>query len=338
MQCLYHGIQKKQHIVDTYNTQHEWLSYGVPVMLVADNGREFRGKDLADACEDLEIHLEHTPVRTPELKPHVERFFETLNNLLFHISPGTTFSNIFDRGEYDSKQQACVYVSQIARALHIVFLDDYAERFHKGIKAIPARRWEAATAGGWRPRLPRSRHQLDVLLSRSAMRSVRAGGIEFENLRYNAAELGKLRVKLGKEQVKIKYNPADLSYIHVLDPFEQRYIRVPALDLAYTRDLSLWKHRIIQKVARQEQDKPDTVGLAKARRALQDLIDSGRNRRMMGRWNTNGNSMLGESVPEQSSGQSLDETGDAYRDGPIPSQIEEIMRQNTLRADEWLSE
>ena len=91
------------------------------------------------------------------------------------------------------------------------------------------------------------------------MRSVRAGGIEFENLRYNAAELGKLRVKLGKEQVKTKYNPADLSYIHVLDPFEQRYIRVPALDLAYTRDLSLWKQNI-DKVARQEQDKPDTVG------------------------------------------------------------------------------
>lgn len=299
MECLYHAIRPKGNVRELYGTEHDWLAYGVPSTLVTDNGKDFVGNDLREACLLLGITLEHNPVRAPYLKAGVERLNRTSNTMFFHTLPGTTFSNIQERGDYDSIKQACVYLSDIDKLMHLFFLDKYAERFHCGLGGIPARRWELAVESGFEPRVPENADQLHILLSRTAQRTVWHYGIDFESIRYNNpndADLTLLRTRLKGELTKVKYHPGNLNSIHVYDPFEKRYIEVKATSAyqEYVHDLSLWKHRVIREALLEEQRTVNPVALGRARRKIQAIVDAGRERKRAStrnreaRWNTSG--------------------------------------------------
>jgi putative transposase len=294
MECLQHAIQPKGEVPQRYGTEHNWLAYGLPATLVIDNGREFIGRDLEDACLLLGIVLQYTPVCTPQFKAGIERMFGSLNTMFFHALPGTTFSNPGERGSYDSVEQACVYLSEVDKLLHIFLVDIYAERFHRGLNGIPARCWEKKTEHGFAPALPPSAEELSILLGRTTTRRIHPYGIEFTSLRYNCDALSTLRTRLKGQAAKIKYHPGDLSCVYVFDQLEQQYLRVPALDQDYTRDLSLWKHRVIRQAVLAEQDHVDMVALGQAKRKIQQIVEAGRERKRqtthvrLARWATAG--------------------------------------------------
>ena len=294
MECLHHAIRAKGNTKERYGTKHEWIAYGIPSTLVIDNGKEFVGQDLQDACLLLGIVIQQTPVQTPHFKAGVERLFGSLNTMLFHTLPGTTFSNPQKRGDYDSAKQACVYLSEVDRIMNIFVVDIYAERFHRGLEGIPARRWEAAMRSGFWPRVPPSAEELSILLGRISYRALQHYGVRFLSLRYNSSELTTLRTRLRGEKAKIKYHPADLSHLYVYDPFDKRYIETLALDQKYTHGLSLWKHRIIRRVARDEYGSVDLAALGRAKRKIQEIVEAGKRRKKtstrsrIARWDTAG--------------------------------------------------
>jgi putative transposase len=272
MECLYHAICPKPDIQKLYGTEHPWLAWGMPSRLVVDNGREFAGRDLADACASLGITLERTPVRMPHLKGIVERTFGTLNTMLFHTLPGTTFSNVFKRGDYNAIKVACVGLTDVDTILHTFFVDLFAERFHRGLGGVPARQWERAMEQGFMPALPTSITELQVLLGRTDYRAIHHYGIEFDTIRYNCRELAGLRIRLDGKKTKIKYHPGDLSRIHAYDPDEGRYIEAPSLATEYTRGLSLWKHKIILDFAHRYEDEVTLAALGRSRCRIEEIV------------------------------------------------------------------
>lgn len=285
MSCLYHAICPKPNIQNYYGTQHPWLAYGIPYALVVDNGKEFIGHDLEDACYSLGMMLQQTPVKTPYFKAAVERMFGTINTGLLHTLPGTTFSNPKQRGDYESLKQACITVGDLEQLLHIFLLDIYAEDFHRGLQDIPARRWEKLTHSGFFPRVPTSATQLRILLGRVVYRTIHHYGIDLHCLRYNSPILAPLRQRMKKrsdQQVKVKYDPADLSHIYVYDPDEQRYLEVPALAEAYTQGLSLWKHQVIRNFVLNQQERVDIVALGRAQREIQAIVEESLQHKKMG--------------------------------------------------------
>lgn len=279
LECLYDAIRPKTDTREKYETEHEWQAFGIPSQLVIDNGKEFTGRDLKDACELLGISLLSTPVRAPHFKGTVERYFGTLNTMLLHGLPGTTFSNPTKRGDYDSINQACITLSELEKLINVLIVDVYAENHHAGLDGIPARRWENAIEAGFMPRLPPNLEELSVLLGRVSKRVVHKYGIEFECLLYNAPELAHLRARLRGESVKIKYHPGDLTKLNVYDPFEQTYLQVPALAQEYVQGLSLWKHRVIRSQALLEKGKVDLASLGQAKRKIQEIVDAAKTRK-----------------------------------------------------------
>lgn len=268
MECLHHAILPKGDVRAQYGTDHTWQAYGIPATLVIDNGKEFIGRDLEEACCLLGTVLQYTPVLTPQFKAGIERMFGSLNTLLLHTLPGTTFSNSAERGAYDSAQHACVYLSEVDKLMHLFVVDLYAERFHRGLNGIPARCWEEKTRQGFAPALPPSGQELATCLSRTDTRVIHPYGLEFMSLRYDADELLTLRTRLKGQAAKIKYHPADLSCLYVYDPFERQYLRVPTLNQNYTAGLSLWKHRVIRQAVLDEQAQVDPVALGLAKRKI----------------------------------------------------------------------
>lgn len=312
MECLYHAICPKGDIREQYGTEHDWQIYGIPYMLVIDNGKEFIGQDLDDACNLLGIILQNTPVKTPHFKAAVERMFGTLNTGLFHTLPGTTFSNVGQRSDYDSLKQACISLSELDKMMHIFLLDIYAENFHRGVQGIPARLWEQATEGGFFPRMPPSVEELLVLLGRVAYRTVQPYGIELNSLRYNCSDLVPLRTRMKKRdnrRVKIKYNPSDLGHIQVYDPDEKRYLQVPALAQEYAQGLSLWKHKVIRNFALTQRGTVDIVALGRAQRKIQQIVEESMERKKLStrskiaRWQGNGGRSDAQEVDGEAAGE-----------------------------------
>jgi len=285
--CLHHAILPKPDVIQVYGTSHKWLACGIPNMLVVDNGKEFISASLRNSCLSLGVVLQQLPVKTPHFKATVERMFSTLNTGLFHMLPGTTFSNFAAKGDYDSLRYASLRREEVNQLLHLFLIDVYAESFHRGLGAVPARRWEAATEQSFFPRVPENPEDLSILLARSAERAINPYGIEFESLRYNCDELSLLRYRLknhkarqghSSTRIKIKYLPDDLSHLFVLDPFEQVYIKVPALDQHYTAGLSLWSHQIIRKEVLAHRDRVNIKALAEAKRKIQEIVDQSKQR------------------------------------------------------------
>lgn len=344
MECLYHAISPKEGLREKYDIEHDWLAYGIPSTLVIDNGPEFIGRDLSDACLSLGIILQNTPICTPEFKAEIERGFGTTETMFFHTLPGTTFSNPRERGDYNSVDEACVYLSDIEKIFHTFLIDGYAETFHKGIEAIPARRWEEALKAGYLPTLPDSVADLQILLGRVDYRVVWHYGIDFESIRYNCDDLLIPRTKLKGQKVKIKYHPGDLSHIYVFDPFDERYIKVPALDKEYTQGLSLWKHRVIRNFALREQDKPDLVALGRAKRKIREIVEAGRERKRastrttIARWETSGKPL---DQVEQDAGQTAEIAAPQVVQGPVLPKVsssEPAMLETAIEDDLLLAE
>jgi putative transposase len=203
-----------------------------------------------------------------------------MNHDLLHGNPGTTFSNILERDDYDSTRHAVVLLSTFREILHKWIIDVYLQTPHRGIHDIPSHRWRSETIG-LPPPLPPSAAELDIVLGMTAQRVVFHYGIELGGLRYNSQDLGELRRRIGASfKVELTFNPGDLGQINVLDPQKGIYIVVPAVDQAYAKGLSLWQNKVIRRYAqRQLSARTDTVALAQAKAEIRALVERDFNRR-----------------------------------------------------------
>ena len=139
MLCLLHSIKPKRYVEAAFpSVVNTWATYGLPEELIVDNGLEFHCGHLEDACEQIGIHVSYSPIKHPRYKASVERFFGTLNRRLLHQQPGTTFSNIIDRGDYDPKKNAVISFDALIEILHIWIIDIYSQEVHRGLGDIPA--------------------------------------------------------------------------------------------------------------------------------------------------------------------------------------------------------
>ncbi|MET0012434.1 MAG: hypothetical protein ABW088_02155 [Sedimenticola sp.] len=119
-QALKNAILPKSYVKVLYpEVENEWPCFGLPFEIVTDRGMEFIGHDLADSCGQLGIHLGHSPTKMPWYKGTVERFFGTLNSRLLHKQKGTTFSNIFEREDYDPEKNAVITYSELMKLFHM---------------------------------------------------------------------------------------------------------------------------------------------------------------------------------------------------------------------------
>jgi putative transposase len=274
MLCLLNAIRPKSYLKTDYpSVENEWDTYGIPEVLVVDNGPEFHSEDLENACLQIGTVIMYNPVRHPWFKSSIERFFGTENRRLLHNQPGTTFSNIIDREDYDPKKNAVIDFDRFMEILHIWLVDDYSQEIHRGLGDVPAHVWKAGVKE-CPPRLPRRGQDLKVVLGKIERRKIGQKGIRLFNLIYNDDNLAALRRELKGERAALKFNPDDLSVIHVYDPKDDNYIPVPAEDQEYTKELSLWQHEVICAYARKEAEgRRDAKALMRARRKIQAIVD-----------------------------------------------------------------
>lgn len=179
-----------------------WQVCGIPGILYTDHGSDFTSRHLEQVCIDLKINLKFSIVGRPQGRGKVERFFNSVNQLLLMQLPG-----------YNPPGSSGVKPVLTLEAFTPLFenfvVEQYHHRVHSVTKQAPLERW---TNNGFLPRLPNSLEQLDLLLlSIARSRKVHRDGIRFKTLRYISPTLAPY---VG-EDITIRYDPRDISEIRV---------------------------------------------------------------------------------------------------------------------------
>ena len=91
---------------------------GKPLRVGVDNGAEFHSQAFERGCAQHGIAIEWRPPGRPHFGGVVERVIGTLMGLV-HGLPGTTFSNVGQRGSYDSDKAACLTLEEVEHWLAI---------------------------------------------------------------------------------------------------------------------------------------------------------------------------------------------------------------------------
>jgi putative transposase len=292
MQCLLHAIRPKNYLHTQFpSVENTWDTYGLPEVIVVDNGKEFHSTHFEDACLQLGIAIQYSPPKMPWYKSAIERYFGALNSQLLSDKPGKSFSQLLMKYDYDPNKNAVVSFEALQEILHIFIVDIHHQSSHPELKLPRGDVWKTAISC-FPPALPPSSQELHVLIGSITSRKITRRGVEFEGLYYNSYELARLRSSKGaSEKTIVKYDPTDISRIYVFDSNTHKFLEVPALGQEYTQNLSLWQHQVVKQLARQSADKVDIVALALAKEKIQRIVErewkttkSGKTRTTMARW------------------------------------------------------
>ena len=292
MQCLLHAVQPKNYLHAQYpQIQHSWNTYGLPEVIVVDNGKEFKSTHFEDACLSLGIVIQYSPPYMPWYKSAIERYFGALNSQLLSDKPGKKFANFMEQYDYDPIKDAVISFKALQEILHLFIVDIHNQSEHPELRSPRGQVWDKAIEA-FPPALPPDSQLLSVLMGCLTERTITRRGIELFGLIYNSSKLAHLRSILPpSSQTKIKYNPTDLSVVYVFDQTTHQFIEVPALNQEYTQGLTLWQHKVVKKLACQEAEKVDIVALALAKEKIQKIVEQewkktkkGKTRQSMARW------------------------------------------------------
>lgn len=251
--CLSNAILPKDDFLSMYEIDSPWPCRGFPRAVHVDNAKEFRGNVLKKACVEYGIDLVWRPVARPHFGGHIERLLGTFAKEI-HNLPGTTFSNIQERANYDSTKNAAITLSEFERWLTILITEVYHQRVHSAIQCSPIEKYRqgilgtANTKGVGLPSPISDPMRLKLDFLPFEYRTVQDYGIRLNNIFYNSEVLNcwvnateSSRTKK-KREFLVRYDPRDMSRIWFFDPQLEQYYEVPYRNLMH-RAITLWEIR-----------------------------------------------------------------------------------------------
>lgn len=246
--CIRHSTLPKDEDLEKIDIEGKWPVWGLMKTLHADNGKDFRSELIQKACDQYHITIAWRPVRKPYFGGHIERLMGTIGTEI-HDLPGTTFSNVREKGEYNSEKQAILTLDELEKWFATFIVGNYHQRMHKGIGMSPLEKWREGILGtkrkkgtGILPEIEDSESfKIDFLPFDT--RTVERSGISWDGITYYAPSISHwIKAKKGGQSAKftIRRDPRDISHIYFLDPELKKYLRIPYRDMSHP-SVSLWE-------------------------------------------------------------------------------------------------
>lgn len=250
--CIAHAALPKDAWLAARGINSEWPVQGRPELIHLDNAKEFRSEALERGCDDNDIPIDHRPVRTPHYGAHIERLIGTIMGKV-HLLPGTTFSNIQEKGDYDPSKEAAMTLDEVDRWLAHAIGGLYHHTVHRGIGMTPLAAWDLGINGDdtqlgrGTPTPIEDPRKLLIDFLPLERRTVEREGVFLFKIAYWSDVL---RTLVGSgEKLIVRYDPRDLSRIYLRAP-DGRYYDLPYADLRRP-PITLWEHRAACKRLRE---------------------------------------------------------------------------------------
>ena len=203
-----------------------------------------------------------------------------------HLLPGTTFSNVQQKGSYDSDTHAALTLPELERWLALQIAGVYHVSIHSHLGTSPQEAWNAGIAQRKQPtRHPASDNEFFLDFLPAVPRLVQKDGIHFHKIRYWANVLSPWAGRL-KEPLLVKYDPRNLSRLFVRDPGGQHWT-VPYSDLGQP-PVALWelldaRKRLRKEDLRSQSEQVIFDSILEQRRIIEGAARTSRQRRRQGR-------------------------------------------------------
>ena len=78
LETLVQSILAKTNAEEKYEPIYDWLIQGYPVLILVDNGMDYRAEDVRRFCKKYDIIIEYAPIKKPQYKTYIEQWFNTL--------------------------------------------------------------------------------------------------------------------------------------------------------------------------------------------------------------------------------------------------------------------
>jgi putative transposase len=243
--CITDIIANKTARLLEHEVDAEWPLHGKPECIHVDNGAEFHGEAFERGCSQHGIKIQYRPPGKPHYGGIVERVIGTLMKLVHEI-PGTTFSNIEERGSYPSEKLACLTLKELERWILVAITKYYHNIPHKTLRKSPLERLNDGYKIGFSLRTY-DEQAMTIDFLPIYRRTLQREGIELDHILYFANSLAPLmarRRELGK--LIVRRDPRDLSEVYLSDPDGGGYIRLPYRSI-YRPPINLYEHRAATK-------------------------------------------------------------------------------------------
>ncbi|MCV4275824.1 transposase family protein [Pseudomonas capsici] len=205
----------------TYGINYPY--YGMPEFIGMDNAKEFHSPILEAALRLYGC----TPHWRKPYKKHmggiIESLIGTLMTTAVHFLPGTTFSNVEDRGEYDSEAHAAMTFKEF-RSWFAGQILIYHGTVHSSLKCSPKEAWTNyfSRETGKLPPVVINKRDLYLDFLPEKHKPVRNNGITLNAGIYYCREL---MAQQGRGKVVVKFDPYDMTKIWV--KLKNEYVLTP---------------------------------------------------------------------------------------------------------------
>ncbi|KLE02192.1 Mu transposase C-terminal domain-containing protein [Aliarcobacter butzleri] len=244
-QCLLNAILPKDDFMKKYQIKGEWPVYGLPKKVHMDNGKDFRSISLQNFCKEYRIEDIYRPVARPEFGGAIERVIGTCMKKI-HTLPGSTFSNIFEKGTYDSDGNAVMTIDKLEKWYLDFVINVYHKTEHTSLGMTPEEKFYQGLYGigddkaiPFLPIVPADTLKLRMALLPAINRTVQKNGITIDYITYFSETLRKYIIPTQYKKLKpelesnvvCRRDPRDISKIYVYDEDIKDYITVPYADI-----------------------------------------------------------------------------------------------------------
>lgn len=264
--CLINAFLPKDDYLRRIGVEAKWPVWGLCRVLHSDNGKDFRGAMLREACRLRGIETQFRPVRDPHFGGHIERMCGNVAEWLKGVE-GATYSNPRERGEGNRGGTPTMTLRELERWLVNQITGVYHLQEHSSIGVPPLTKWHSHFFGpkGQQEELPEivvGSRSLRLDFMPMMKRTVQRYGLVIHNVHYMAEPLKHLIPEPGKraEKFMIRYDPANMSPVWLYDPGQKRYIEVGFRDVRHT-NMSKWELHAAIKKLRTEKKPIDENGI-----------------------------------------------------------------------------
>lgn len=275
--CLKHAILPKEKLRELYpDIKNEWFSHGVMEVISVDNGPEFHSDSFEQTCFALNIDIDYAPRKTGYAKPVVERVIGHINRGLIHSMPGTTFSNVAQKGDYNPVKNATIRIGILRKIICHWICDVYHREIHRTLRMSPYDAW-AGNISTTEINYPDNTLELNTVLGWRLKRRLTHKGIEYMGLFYNSKELTNLRLQLGSAlDVEVRVDQDNIGSLYVISPRSGQPIVVPALRKDYAEGMCLYQHKVCREYAKSTFGSDEVGQLLEAKQKIFDYIEEER--------------------------------------------------------------
>lgn len=204
-----------------------WNQFGWPSVIVTDCAAYNISSLVQARVSDLGITLQYCAAANPESKGTIERVFGTFATQLMPRLSGRTFSNIVERGNYDSVKRAALNPEEFCSVLVRYIVDVYHRSPHSGLNGeTPLDCWiRLVEKFGVQPPPDLGRRRL--IFGHERERTVTRQGITILGIRYHSEVLARFMTRAQERKVAIRWYPEDIGAIWA--ELNGRWFEIPAV-------------------------------------------------------------------------------------------------------------